>query len=289
DVSTRPRAGTTVALRVPMSVASQVALVVEAAGVAAAIPLDAVARTARILPADVARTAAGESVVDEGRVVPFLPLASALSPGTTTARPPDSWCAVFVRGAGGAAALGVDRLLGTRHVVLRPLPGLAPADAIVAGASLDADGNPQLVLDPEALVLAARRTRAEERPAAPARKRVLVIDDSLTTRMLERSILESAGYEVDVAVSAEEGLEKAQGSGFALFLVDVEMPGMDGFEFVARTRADAVLRTTPAILVSSRASPEDRTRGRQVGALDYMVKSEFDQVALLARIREHVG
>jgi two-component system chemotaxis sensor kinase CheA len=107
--------------------------------------------------------------------------------------------------------------------------------------------------------------------------------------MLERSILESAGYVVDVAASAEEGLEKARRVPYSLFLVDIEMPGMDGFTFVERTRGDTALRSVPAILVSSRASPEDRRRGVEVGALDYMVKSEFDQVALLARIKEHVG
>ena len=84
--------------------------------------------------------------------------------------------------------------------------------------------------------------------------------------MLEQSILESAGYDVDVATSAEEGLEKAHHARYGLFLVDVEMPGMDGFAFVERTRADAMLRSIPAILVTSRASPEDRRRGREVGA-----------------------
>jgi two-component system chemotaxis sensor kinase CheA len=118
---------------------------------------------------------------------------------------------------------------------------------------------------------------------------ILVIDDSLTTRMLERSILESAGYEVDVATSGEEGFEKARQKRYALFLVDIEMPGMDGFTFIERTRADPALRDIPAILVSSRSSPEDRRRGEEVGALDYMIKSEFDQGALLGRIREQVG
>jgi two-component system, chemotaxis family, sensor kinase CheA len=288
-VSTEPGVGTTVELLVPVSVASQQGLVVEASGATATIPLDAVARTTRIRAQDVARTAAGESVVDDGKVIPFLRLGSALGARRAAARPPASWCAVVVRGTAGAAVVGVDRLLGTRHVVLRQLPPLAPAAAIVAGASLDEDGDPQLVLDPDALVAAARRAPSEERAAAHARKPVLVIDDSLTTRMLERSILESAGYEVDVAASAEEGLDKARSGRYALFLVDIEMPGMDGFEFVERTRADSVLRGVPAILVSSRSSPEDRRRGQEVGALDYMVKSEFDQVALLARIREHVG
>ena len=88
--------------------------------------------------------------------------------------------------------------------------------------------------------------------------------------MLEQSILESAGYAVDLAVSAEEGLAKARQAAYSLFLVDVEMPGMDGFEFVACTRGDPVLRAIPAILVTSRHSADDRRRGAEVGARAYI-------------------
>jgi two-component system chemotaxis sensor kinase CheA len=107
--------------------------------------------------------------------------------------------------------------------------------------------------------------------------------------MLEQSILESAGYEVELAVSAEEGLEKARRARYGAFIVDVEMPGMDGFEFVGRTRADPTLREVPAILVTSRATDDDRRRGREVGAHAYIVKGEFDQAFLLETIRELNG
>jgi len=118
---------------------------------------------------------------------------------------------------------------------------------------------------------------------------VLVVDDSLTTRMLETSILESAGYVVDAAASAEEGLERAKARRYGLFLVDVEMPGMDGFGFIERTRADPALRDIPAMLVSSRASLADRQRGAAVGAQGYIVKGEFAQNEFLARVRQLVG
>jgi two-component system chemotaxis sensor kinase CheA len=183
----------------------------------------------------------------------------------------------------------VDRLLGTSGVVVRPLPELAPADPIVAGAWLDGEGNPQLVLDPEGLVARARLggqgPPADRSPGPP----VLVIDDSLTTRMLEQSILEAAGYEVELATSAEEALEKVRARAYGLFLVDVEMPGMDGFAFVEHVQADPALKQIPSILVTSRGSPEDRARGAAVGARAYVVKSEFDQADLLQRIRALLG
>jgi len=113
---------------------------------------------------------------------------------------------------------------------------------------------------------------------------VLVVDDSLTTRMLEQSILESAGYRVTLACSAEEGLEKARQGRFGLFLVDVEMPGMDGFSFVEHTQRDPLLQKIPAVLVSSRDAPEDFARGKAAGARGYIVKGRFDQRELLGLI-----
>jgi two-component system chemotaxis sensor kinase CheA len=176
------------------------------------------------------------------------------------------------------------------NIVMRALPAVIEADPVVSGVSLDAEGNPQLVLDPGGLVAAAERGRgATSEEAHPRRAPVLVIDDSLTTRVLEQSILESAGYEVELAVSAGDALTKAHDRRYSLFIVDVEMPGMDGFEFVAQTRSDAALRDTPAILVTSRNGVEDRRRGEQVGARAYFVKGEFDQGQLLETIRTLIG
>ena len=107
--------------------------------------------------------------------------------------------------------------------------------------------------------------------------------------MLEQSILEAAGYQVALAVSAEDGLVKAHAHRYSLFIVDVEMPGMDGFGFVAQTRADPVLCDIPAILVTSRDAVDDRLRGQQVGASAYIIKGEFDQMLLLQTIHALIG
>jgi two-component system chemotaxis sensor kinase CheA len=183
----------------------------------------------------------------------------------------------------------VDRVVGTAAVVSRPFPQLAPVSAVVAGASLDASGHAQLLLDPDGLVSAAQRATVPASGAVARRRSILVIDDSLTTRMLEQSILESAGYDVALASSGEEALEKARRERYALFLVDVEMPGMDGFTFIERARSEPALQNTPAILVTSRSSADDQQRGLDVGAQGYIIKGDFDQGELLEHIRALVA
>ncbi|HEX4477222.1 MAG TPA: response regulator [Polyangiaceae bacterium] len=284
-VRTEPGRGTEVELVVAASLTSLDALLVEAGGVAAAIPLDAVRRTMRLAASDVSHGADGAFVVHEGNVVPFMSLARSLGSKATAFAAQDTTTAVVVHGEHALAVVGVDRLRGAANVVVRPLPALAVADRIVAGASLDGEGVPRLVLDPEGIVEATRRRLATS-AAVPARALlpILVTDDSLTTRMLEQSILESAGYAVELATSAEEALELAANRPYALFLVDVEMPGMSGFDFVEKTRADPTLKSVPAILISSRSSPEDLRRGKEAGAAGYMIKGEFDQARLLDMI-----
>lgn len=301
SIRSEPGRGVRVEVQVPVSIAALQGLVVEAGGARVAIPLDAVQQTLRVGDAEVARSAEGDSILHAGKVIPFLPLELMLRRSGSGSGGPNlgnrvnsGICsAVVVQAGGRCVALGVERLLGAATIVMRELPSVVEADTVVAGASLDAEGTPQLVLDPAGLVAAAERSRGEtfkaaaEAHAQPAP--ILVIDDSLTTRMLEQSILEAAGYQVELAVSAEDGLIKAHDHRYSLFIVDVEMPGMDGFGFVAQTRADPVLRDIPAILVTSRDAVADRLRGQQVGASAFIVKGEFDQMQLLQTIRTLIG
>jgi two-component system chemotaxis sensor kinase CheA len=298
-IRSEPGRGVSVEIQVPVSIAALQGLVVEVGGTRVTIPLDAVEQTLRFGDAEVARSAEGDSIIHEGKAIPFLSLDLMLrrsgtgGPHFGNRVNTGIRSAVVVKSAGRCVAIGVDRLLGAANIVMRALPSVVQADPVVAGVSLDAEGTPQLVLDPAGLVAAAEHSRGETFNAASQaqalRAPILVIDDSLTTRMLEQSILEAAGYQVELAVSAEDGLMKAQGNLYSLFIVDVEMPGMDGFGFVAQTRADTVLRDIPAILVTSRDSVEDRLRGQQVGASAYVIKGEFDQMQLLQTIRSLIG
>ncbi len=289
QVRTEPRKGTALEIAVPVTLSSLPAILVDAGGVTAAIPLDAVPTTRRVVEAEVAGTADGDSVLHDGRGIPLVVLSRLVGgeAGPREGRGPRS--VVVVRSGEDCAAMAVDRIVGTSNVVVRHLPSWVAVDPVVAGVALDAEGEPQVVLDAEGLVRAARTGGGRAVEDLPVRPPVLVVDDSLTTRMLEQSILESSGYEVELATSGEEALSKARRRKFGLFIVDVEMPGMDGFEFISQARADATLRDVPAILVTSRSADEDRRRGEQVGACAYIVKSEFDQGRLLEIIRGLVG
>ncbi len=282
-ISTEPGVGTTFELSVPISVSSVQGLSVEAANDVVTIPLDSVRTCLRLEAKEISSAETGASIVYNDQAIPFVTLSHALFGVIEPAR---ATCSAVVVGRGQSlAAVGVDRLRGTARVVVRPVSARVPESPLLAGVSLDAEGNPQLVLDAQALIAAAPRIAMAVDATSETQTPILVVDDSLTTRMLEQSILESAGYAVDTAASGEEGLETARRKAYALILVDVEMPGIDGFTFVEQVRADPVLHDTPVILVTSRNTPEDIRRGQEVRANGYVVKGEFNQTKLLSMIR----
>lgn len=276
--------GTTIEITVPVSLSTMSALVVSAGDRIAALPLAAVDRVRQLEEDQLIRTADRHVIALGDTPIAYALLGPILGGARHAAK-----TVVVVTGADGAVAVGVDQVLGVKDIVHRARPPRVPLDRVVSGLALDQDGLPRPVLDPRALAEAvhARRSDALVEPARTLP--ILVIDDSLTTRMLEQTILESAGYSVELASSAEEGLAKAQHGRYAMCLVDVEMPGMDGFAFITRLRADAKLAALPAILVTSRNAPDDLARGAAVGAQGYIVKGEFDQTELLAMIAKLVA
>ncbi|HEY3973651.1 MAG TPA: response regulator [Candidatus Sulfotelmatobacter sp.] len=287
SIESAPNAGTNVEIRVPVSMTSVAALMVDSAGVKASIALDCVREVLRLPERGIVASGAHESIPYQGQAIPFLSLSQALGRPVSSANPGERRSAVIVRSGPALAAIGVGALRGTSTVVVRSLSALAGGAPSIAGGSVDADGKPLLVLDSAGLVRAAQTgsgatTSADEVLRAP----ILIVDDSLTTRMVEQGLLEADGHKVELASSAEEALDKARTRRYGLFLVDVEMPGMNGFQFVARTRQDPVLRKIPAILVTSRNAPEDKRLGEEVGASAYIVKSEFDQAYFLQTIRK---
>ena len=140
----------------------------------------------------------------------------------------------------------------------------------------------------------AKRARLDDqrRTAADDRRReinILVVDDSINTREIERDILEAYGYRVTIAGDGVEALEKAGSSAFDLVITDVEMPRLNGFALTERLRADPAYRDVPIIIVTSREKDEDKRKGIQVGASAYIVKGAFDQSNLVETVQNLVG
>jgi len=195
--------------------------------------------------------------------------------------------------------IAVDRLLGERMLVVQPLAQVLGKIKDIAAGSLTDDGTPVLIFDVEDLLRSVEKLVADGRiervrqagneAASVPRKRVLVIDDSLTVRELERKLLTSRGYEVAVAVDGMDGWNVLRAESFDLVITDVDMPRMDGIELVTRMRADARLAQLPVMIVSYKDREQDRERGMQAGADYYLAKGSFHDTALLDAVHDLIG
>jgi CheY-like chemotaxis protein len=191
------------------------------------------------------------------------------------------------------AAWAVDRLDGEREVVVKDLGPFLGRLPIVSGATIDGDGSVVCLVDLRELVVdagAAVRTS----PAAPAetpvdRPCILVVEDSVGVRELERVILEGAGYEVVTAVDGADGAAKLTERPADLVLSDVEMPGMDGFALTRTIRQTSGWEHVPVVIMTSRGSEADQRAGLEAGASAYLLKTEFDQEQLVETVRRLVG
>ena len=205
SVRTAPGRGTRVEVVVPISLSSIPALPLRFDGATAYVPLDAVRRTIRLRDATMSPSGDGRGIVVDGDVVPLVSLRRALA--RENGHDGAARIAVVVESGTRRAALLADDVGGVRNVVVRSAPSHLRADPVVGGLTSSDEGHPEVVLSTAALMEIGASATTDLDPSEKAsRPRLLVIDDSLTTRMLEQSILESAGYEVDLAASAEEGL-----------------------------------------------------------------------------------
>lgn len=211
----------------------------------------------------------------------------------------DTVSVVVVGEHGAMYGVAVDRFVGERTLVVQPLdPRLGKLQDIQAGALME-DGTPLLILDVEDLLQSIRKliaggrlTRVDAGGAVAdtsPRKRVLVVDDSLTVRELERKLLVNRGYEVAVAVDGVDGWNVFRSEPFDLVVTDVDMPRMDGIELVARMKRDPRLQHIPVIVVSYKDREEDRQRGLDAGADYYLAKSSFHDEALLDAVEDLIG
>jgi two-component system chemotaxis sensor kinase CheA len=291
--------GTTFTLICPPTPASIRAMLVRLGAEVVAIPTADIA-SAAIVPAERVLWAAGRATIATADApVPLVPLAALLGPSFIGDAPSGKFPAVVVRSGGRRLALGVDELVAEQEIVLRPIPGREGRFPVLSGAALLASGRVALVLDAVAALEAAGTAAIASGQAAPGLRpaatelgrkwRVLVVEDSITTRTLEQSVLEAAGYEVATAVDGVDALRWLQEGTCDLVVADVDMPRMDGLALCRAVKASPRLKRLPVVLVTARETAEDRTQGLEAGADAYLGKSSFDQQGLLETIRQLIG
>ncbi|MBK3469570.1 hybrid sensor histidine kinase/response regulator [Pseudomonas carnis] len=285
-------------LEVPLTLSVVRSLVVEVGEEAYAFPLAHIERMCDLAPDDIVQLEGRQHFWHEGRHVGLVAASQLLQrpPGQS---PSDTLKVVVIRERDAVYGIAVERFIGERTLVVLPLDDrLGKVQDISAGALLD-DGSVVLIVDVEDMLrsvdkllntgrldrIARRSQQATEAP----RKRVLVVDDSLTVRELQRKLLLNRGYEVAVAVDGMDGWNALRSEDFDLLITDIDMPRMDGIELVTLLRRDSRLQSLPVMVVSYKDREEDRRRGLDAGADYYLAKASFHDDALLDAVVELIG
>ncbi|MCA0329916.1 MAG: response regulator [Actinobacteria bacterium] len=303
EVISTPGEGTRFVLTLPVTLGVARCLLVRLGDERYAVPLAGVVETLSLRDAAVHDVAGSLVLAREGAAIPLADLGEVL--GVPGARSPRA--AVVARLTGEPIAWAVDAVETEREVVVKSLGDFLGRVAGASGATIDDDGSVVLLVDLRDLAsrwsgtaaLGAEAEAADEadgdgaaRPRASSgegRARVLVVEDSLGVRELQRSILESAGYDVVTAVDGLDGAARLQGGPVDLVLSDVEMPGMDGFTLTRTIRRTRGWENVPVVIMTSRGDDADRRAGLDAGADAYLLKREFDQRALVDTVRRLVG
>jgi len=291
-VASKPGGGTTFRILVPLSMATFRGVLVAAAGQPFVIPTASVVRVSRVKPDDIKTIenrqtiTLGKAAVSLVRLRDVLELQGPEGLGKGEARP-----IVVARSGDRQVAFLVDEVKGEQEVVVKSLGRQLARVRNISGACISGGGAVIPILHVADLVESASRSGAPGPIAAVQDKktqgpgRLLVAEDSITSRALLKSILEAVGYEVVACVDGLDALTRLKTESFDLVISDVDMPRMNGFELITHIRADKKLSELPVVLVTSLGSKQDREYGIEVGANAYIVKSDFDQGNLIEIIR----
>lgn len=294
SVESRLGAGTAFRIVVPAMRATFRGILVQAGGRLLVAPTMQVDRVARARAREIQCVEGRDTISIAGRVLPVVRLAQVLDIEEPRAAslPAAGAPLVIVGGGDQRVAFVVDKVLDEQEFLVKPLSLPLRRVRNVASAAVLPNGQIAFVLHVGDLLQSARRRptaslRQEEAPAAEAApaKSILVAEDSITSRMLIKHILETAGYRVTTAIDGMEAFERLRGEAFDLVVSDVEMPRLNGFDLTARIRSESRLAETPVVLLTALETRQDRERGVDVGASAYIVKSSFDEGTLVDAVR----
>ncbi|MBD9464185.1 hybrid sensor histidine kinase/response regulator [Pseudomonas sp. Pdm06] len=283
-------------LEVPLTLSVVRSLVVEVGSEAYAFPLAHIERMCDLAPEDIVQVEGRQHFWHEGRHIGLV-AASQLLDRPSTQNGGQTLKVVVIRERETIYGVAVERFIGERTLVVLPLDErLGKVQDISAGALLD-DGSVVLIIDVEDLLRSVEKLLdtgrleriARQHQAQAPRKRILVVDDSLTVRELQRKLLLNRGYDVAVAVDGMDGWNALRSEDFDLLITDIDMPRMDGIELVSLLRRDNRLQSLPVMVVSYKDREEDRRRGLDAGADYYLAKASFHDDALLDAVVELIG
>jgi two-component system chemotaxis sensor kinase CheA len=295
--------GTRFTLALPLTLTTLRAMLLRAGGQTFALATTNVHKLVRIGPENFRSVEGREVVVLDPPVLGGAPL-PVVSLAETIGLPHDASKGLTAKTPGLIVTTGekrmvfiVDELLAEQEIVVKNLGARIRRVRNISGATILPSGQIALVLNAAHLVrtamtrapgssLATAKAAAPTGKAPKRRRRVLVVDDSVTTRTLEKSILDAAGYEVLTAVDGEAGWQMLLEQGADLLVSDVEMPRMDGFALTETVRKSKKFAELPIILFTSRGTEQDKARGIEVGADAYIVKGDFDQKDLIETIAQ---
>jgi two-component system chemotaxis sensor kinase CheA len=293
DVAFETGRGARFILSVPLTLTKIRCVLLVSGGQTYAIATVHVVKLLRISPDELRSVAARDTLSLGDSPTCVSSLTATLGSGDGAARQGNGKLLAFVLTSGiQRAAFVVDEVLGEQEIVVKNLGARIRRLRHVSGGSLLPSGWVALVLNVPSLIRAAlgsagaAKILAEEKVHEPAAKRLLVVDDSVTTRTLLKSILETAGYAVATAADGEQAWQLLSGGRADLVVTDVDMPRLDGFQLTRKIRNSDRHRKLPVILVTARETDQDKARGVEVGANAYLLKSGFDQRSLLECIAQ---
>lgn len=284
--------GTRFTIQIPLTIATARGMLVQAGSQRFIIPSSAIRRVELVSEEDF-ETVEGKTVLRyQGRVLAAGYLSGVLGMGSETGAEGNPTVIVLSSPAGEAAAI-VSRVWQEGEFLTKDLGPAARVMLYFSAAHVTGEGEVTLILNPDALIRELVQGKVEWRAAAapeaePRKRTVLVVDDSLTTRVLEKNILEAAGYDVAVATNGLEALDLLGQTECDLAIVDIQMPQMDGYELTRRIRASAAYRDLPIVIVTSMDAEREMARGLEAGADAYIRKSSFDQRELLSVIEQFI-
>jgi two-component system, chemotaxis family, sensor kinase CheA len=293
-ITSRSQVGTTFRIVLPLTLARFRGILVQTAGSVFVVPTVNVERVLRISPREIQTVENRETISLQGRAVSLARLDAVLGLPQKERNGDDfkPVSIVVLRSAEQRMAFTVDEVLHEEEVLVKPFKRPLARVRNIAGATVLGSGKAVLILNVGDLVKAARKpVAALARAAVPIRetkmekRKLLVVEDSITSRMLLKNILESAGYQVRTAVDGVDAYTALREEQFELVVSDIEMPRMNGFDLTGRIRADKRLAELPVVLVSSLESREERERGIDAGANAYIIKGHFEQGDLLDTVR----